>query len=244
MSSWTSPDSDGQLFIRANDDDLSFIMEDANVSKLHLGQWSTGNDGWGLRIMNDSGTNLVDLGTESNDGSRHGSLKLSNAAGEVAIELDTYYNGMGRVICDEVQVKGGADLCERFSVRGSEPEPGTVLCIDPEVVGGLIVSTKAIDTSVVGVISGAGGIRPGLSLGQTGTEADGNYPVALTGRVWVQCDATDNPVRPGDMLTTSLTPGHAMSASGLPDTRGAILGKAMSSLDNGTGLVLMLIQPQ
>jgi hypothetical protein len=66
----------------------------------------------------------------------------------------------------------------------------------------------------------------------------------LTGRVWVRSDATDKPIRPGDMLTTSFLPGHAMSASGLADTRGAVLGKAMSSLEHGTGLVLMLIQPQ
>jgi hypothetical protein len=209
-----------------------------------LGQWSTSNDGWGLRIKDDSGTNLVDLGTESNDGVRHGSLKLRNAAGEIAIELDTSFNGMGRVICDEVEVKGGADLCERFNVRGADPKPGTVLCIDPQRVGGLIVSTKAVDASVVGVISGAGGIRPGLSLGQAGTEADGDYRVALTGRVWVQCEAASRPIRPGDMLTTSSRRGHAMSASGLKNTRGAVIGKAMSSLDGGTGLVLMLIQPQ
>jgi hypothetical protein len=266
ISSWSSPDGDGQIFLTIQDtlqqlyfehggaeqievkldgDFPSLTFRDTgNTDEIILGQWSSTADGWGLRIKDDNGTNLVDLGTESNDGNRHGSLKLRNTDGDVMIELDTSYNGMGRVICDEVQVRGGADLCERFDVRGATPEPGTVLCIDPEVVGGLIVSTKSVDSSVVGVISGAGGIRPGLSLGQTGTVADGQYPVALTGRVWVRSDATDKPIRPGDMLTTSSLPGHAMSASGLADTRGAVLGKAMSSLEHGTGLVLMLIQPQ
>lgn len=222
---------------------LQFSNDNGNQQAI-LGQWSTGDDGWGLRIKNNAGTNLVDLGTESNDNVRHGSLKLRNAAGDIAIELDTSFYGMGRVICDEVQVKGGADLCERFNVRGADPVPGTVLCIDPHRVGGLIVSNKAVDASVVGVVSGAGGIRPGLSLGQTGTMADGDHNVALTGRVWVRCEATTRPIRPGDMLTTSSTPGHAMSASGLKNTRGAVIGKSMSSLDSGTGLVLMLIQPQ
>ena len=266
ISSWSSPDGDGQIYLTIQDtlqqlhfgyggaeqievkldgDFPSLTFRDTgNTEEIILGQWSSAADGWGLRIKDDNGTNLVDLGTESNDGNRHGSLKLRNNDGDVMIELDTSYNGMGRVICDEVQVNGGADLCERFNVRGATPKPGTVLCIDPEVVGGLIVSTKAVDASVVGVISGAGGIRPGLSLGQKGTEADGQYPVALTGRVWVRCVATDQPIRPGDMLTTSSLSGHAMSARDVEGTRGAVIGKAMSGLDNGTGLVLMLIQPQ
>ena len=266
ISSWSSPTADRQIYLTAQDAlqqltfgqggaeqidlkiDVDFpsltFRDTTNTDQILLGQWSSGSDGWGLRIKDNAGTNLVDLGTETNDGDRHGSLKLMNSGGDVVIELDTSYNGMGRVICDEVQVRGGADLCERFDVRGATPQSGTVLCIDPEVVGGLIVSTNPVDPTVVGVISGAGGIRPGLSLGQTGTEADGQYPVALTGRVWVRSDATNKPIRPGDMLTTSSLPGHAMSASGLADTRGAVLGKAMSSLEHGTGLVLMLIQPQ
>jgi hypothetical protein len=266
MSSWTTPDGNSQVLLEVQDTIQRWTMaqdgaeqvdlnldsgfpalqfrDTASNDEIMLGQWSSGVDGWGLRIADTAGINLVDLGTESNDGSRHGSLKLRNSAGDVAIELDTSYNGMGRVICDEVEVNGGADLCERFNVRGCDPEPGTVLCIDPEVVGGLIVSRKAVDPSVVGVISGAGGIRPGLSLGQAGTEADGDYRVALTGRVWVRCDARERPIRPGDMLTTSSMRGHAMSAAGLESTRGAVIGKAMSRLDSGTGLVLMLIQPQ
>ncbi len=266
ISTWNTPDGNGQIYLTAQDTLQQFFLEyggaeqieleldggfpmltfrdTGNTEEILMGQFSSSDDGWGLRIKDDAGTNLVSLGTETNDGARHGSLKLSNAAGDVAIELDTSFNGMGRVICDEVQVKGGADLCERFAVRGIDPTPGTVLCIDPEQVGGLIVSTKAVDASVVGVISGAGGIRPGLSLGQVGTVADGDHRVALTGRVWVRCEAASRPIRPGDMLTTSSTRGHAMSAAGLQNTRGAVIGKAMSSLDSGTGLVLMLIQPQ
>ena len=35
-------------------------------------------------------------------------------------------------------------------------------------------------------------------------------PVALSGRVWVYCDAGKHAIEPGDLLTTSATPGHAM----------------------------------
>jgi hypothetical protein len=269
ISSWVTPDSDGQLYLTAQDGFQQFLMsrngadridlnidsglarlqirDTFNAERITLGQWDSSSNGWGLRIKDSSGTNLVDLGTETNDGVEHGSLYLRNSAGDTVIELDSSYNGMGRIICDEVQITSGADLCERFAVRpiaGEVPVPGTVVCIDPSTVGGLIVSSRMTDRTVVGVISGAGGIRPGLSLGQTGTEADGAYPVALTGRVWVRCDADSHAIRPGDMLTTSATPGYAMSASGLAETRGAVIGKAMSSLESGRGLVLMLIQPQ
>jgi len=52
------------------------------------------------------------------------------------------------------------------------------------------------------------------------------------------------PIKPGDLLTTSDTPGHAMKVTEHPRAQGAILGKAMSSLESGTGLVLVLVTLQ
>jgi hypothetical protein len=94
------------------------------------------------------------------------------------------------------------------------------------------------------VISGAGGVQPGMIMGQEGSVADGEHPVALTGRVYVRCDASAEPIRPGDLLTTSDVPGHAMRAADRERAAGAILGKAMSALDQGRGLVLVLVSLQ
>jgi len=67
----------------------------------------------------------------------------------------------------------------------------------------------------------------------------------MTGRVWCQCDTSSGPIRPGDLLTTSATQGHAMRVAGDADVpRGAILGKAMSDLPDGQGLVLVLVNLQ
>ena len=74
--------------------------------------------------------------------------------------------------------------------------------------------------------------------------ADGDHPVALTGRVWAQCDAQYGPIAPGDLLTTSDTPGHAMLARDHARRQGAVLGKAMTSLADGAGLVLVLVTLQ
>jgi hypothetical protein len=76
-------------------------------------------------------------------------------------------------------------------------------------------------------------------------ETDGDHPVALTGRVWCWCDADANgPIQPGDRLTTSATAGHAMKATDRDRCDGAVIGKAMTELKEGKGLVLMLVQPQ
>jgi hypothetical protein len=83
-----------------------------------------------------------------------------------------------------------------------------------------------------------------MLMGQHGSLADGQYPVALTGRVYCLVDADAGPVQPGDLLTTSETPGHAMKAADSIRASGAVLGKAMTSLTSGRGLVLVLVSLQ
>jgi hypothetical protein len=119
-----------------------------------------------------------------------------------------------------------------------------LVSIDPENSGDLVVSTEAYDKRVAGVISGAGNIETGMLMSQKGTEADGAHPVALSGRVYCKADAFFGAIEPGDLLTTSDTPGHAMKAVDSERFDGTIIGKAMSSLDKGKGLVLVLVNLQ
>jgi hypothetical protein len=160
----------------------------------------------------------------------------------------------GQVSVRTLQIRGGADLSENFDVRGAEMlragaaagevPPGTLVAIDPAHPGKLVVSHRAYDRRVAGIVSGAGGVSPGMVLGQAGTLADGKHPVALTGRVYCWVDASHGPVEPGDLLTTSDTPGHAMKVTDPGKAQGAIVGKAMTSLQSGTGLVLVLVTLQ
>ena len=87
-------------------------------------------------------------------------------------------------------------------------------------------------------------VRPVWMMGQEGSEADGDYPVALTGRVYCWADASNGAIKPGDLLTTSSTPGHAMKVSNHNKALGAIIGKAMTSLEEDKGLVLVLVSLQ
>ena len=92
-------------------------------------------------------------------------------------------------------------------------------------------------------MSGAGGVNPGITLNQEDA-LEGGQNVALSGRVWVYCDATEQPIEPGDLLTTSDIPGHAMKVTDYARAQGAIIGKAMTSLHDGNGLVLVLVSLQ
>jgi hypothetical protein len=138
----------------------------------------------------------------------------------------------------------GADVAEKFPSNDDKVEPGTVMEIDPDHTGKLRVVREAYSSRVAGVVSGAGDIPVGAVLGNLpGSE---NAPaIALSGRVWVRCDASDSAISRGDFLTSSETPGHAMKASDRDRAQGAILGKAMSPLARGErGLVLVLVNLQ
>lgn len=142
-----------------------------------------------------------------------------------------------------VIITGGADVAEPFPITGAELPAGSVVIIDETHAGQLKLSSEPYDTRVAGVVSGAGGIHPGVSL-RPGGRTDEGQNVALTGRVYVLADASAGPIQPGDLLTTSTTPGHAMKVTDHARAAGAILGKAMSGLDSGRGLVLALVSLQ
>jgi hypothetical protein len=63
--------------------------------------------------------------------------------------------------------------------------------------------------------------------------------------VYCWCDASSAAIEPGDLLTTSATPGHAMKVTDTAKAQGAILGKAMEGLEQGkTGQILVLVTLQ
>jgi len=143
-----------------------------------------------------------------------------------------------------VQITGGADLAEPFDVSGKRVEPGLVVSIDPDRPGELRVSDRAYDKTVAGCISGANGVNPGLIMQHEGTSAAGQHPVALSGRVYCYADAQYGAIQPGDLLTTSDTPGNLQVVTDHDRARGAIVGKAMSTLKDGRGLILVLVTLQ
>jgi len=140
-------------------------------------------------------------------------------------------------------ITGGADIAEAFEISASEIAKGSTVVIDADNAGKLKLSHQVYDERVAGAVSGARGVTPGISLHQEGL-VDGTHNVALSGRVYVKADASFGAIQPGDLLTRSDTPGHAMKVADHAKSQGAVLGKAMSSLQEGNGPVLVLVTLQ
>ncbi len=224
---------------------------------MHASGNGPGRDGATLRLEN---TNLVNgMCTYATNKSTWATAHFQNDSSGQILWLQrsspgsfivAYNNGykfwvddVGETHTQSLEILGGADLSERFEIESADVtiEPGMVVSIDAEHEGKLVVSRDAYDRRVAGIISGAGKIKPGMLMGQEGTVASGAHAVALTGRVY--CKAV-GPIEPGDLLTTSNIPGHAMKAIDRERSQGAIIGKAMSRLERGTGLVLILVNLQ
>ena len=102
---------------------------------------------------------------------------------------------------------------------------------------------QAHDCRVVGIVSGAGDRKPAIVLDRPAEPRPQvrRQPVAVIGKAWCLADASDGPVRPGDLLTSGRRPGHAQVAGNPIDAFGAVIGKALTGLESGTGQVLVLV---
>jgi len=175
-------------------------------------------------------------------------LSVSTTTGRVGIGKITAEEMLdvdGAIKAEVLKLTGGADIAEPFDIgMGERVETGMVVGIDPDQPGKLKVCDRPYDRCVAGITSGAGGLDPGMIMGQEGSIAHGENPVALTGRVYCWADASRGAIVPGDLLTSSDVPGHAMKVTDYEKAQGAVIGKAMSSLESGRGLVLVLVTLQ
>ncbi|MBK8503331.1 MAG: hypothetical protein IPL46_14605 [Saprospiraceae bacterium] len=151
-----------------------------------------------------------------------------------------------RIITDEIEIQGGSDLAELFEITGlsEKIKPGMLVSLDPTAAGKLRQTQSSYDPFIAGVVSGANGIKPGILMGQHGTIAHGEELVTISGRTYITCNTTGGSIRIGDLLTSSNVPGEAMRAGKMRKARGAIIGKAMSNLEEGEGYVLVLVNLQ
>jgi hypothetical protein len=241
----------GEVAIRKSDGANTVLLDGAAA------QISTfGSDGqeqirlWGLGygeiLLKDSSAENRTAVRLSANGTGGGLLQLTKGDGTTSITLDADVSGEGRITTQVLQITGGSDLSEQFDITAihNELKAGMIVSIDPEAPGQLVTSSRAYDKTVAGIVSGAGGVKTGMLMGQRGTPADGKHPVALTGRVYCWVDADQGAIRPGDLITTSDLPGYGMKVQDHQKAQGATIGKAMTKLENGKGLVLVLVSLQ
>lgn len=196
-------------------------------------------DGGVVRTYNRFGTQMAAIGSDAN---HNGYLSIANSGNieRVAAYIDPF--GFGRIYINGSSIADVAEVLPLTSREGVEP--GVVVVMDPESPGSLRLSQRPYDRLVAGVIAGAGDSAPALVLGQR-SDGSTDLPLSLAGVVEVWADAEANgAITPGDLLTTSGRPGHAMRATDPERTLGAVLGKAMESLESGQALIRMLVTLQ
>ena len=157
------------------------------------------------------------------------------------VEVTGNVRSHGNVDVDGDIRLSNADCAEEFISLSGNVEAGTVMVLNEE--GSVQPSHQAYDKKAPGVISGAGGYRPGIVLGRDESRSN-RIPIALIGKVYCKVDANYSSIAVGDLLTTSATPGHAMKAADPLKAFGAVIGKALRPLNAGKGLIPILIALQ
>jgi hypothetical protein len=231
-------DGDGTTRVRLNGSrgQLS-LYDESGVVKATLGPEGTTTKHWTLRLRDEAGRNLAVLGRNGNltlgggqrrDTGHDGDIVLLDQSGRQRIHLD---GGAGDILLFN------ADCAEEFEAE-DDAEAGSVVV----ATGGprLARGSRAYDRRVVGVVSGAAGLRPSVVLGHR-ADSRQRVPVAVLGRVACLADAGYGAIGVGDLLTTSETVGHAMRVSDHAAAMGAVLGKALAPLARGRGLVEALV---
>lgn len=139
----------------------------------------------------------------------------------------------------------GADYAEAVDVTGDRTkyEPGDLLVIDPDTPGKFLKSNQPYSPMVAGIYSTKPGFVGRLQPATEETKAT-EVPMAMVGRVPTKVSAENGPIKIGDLLVTSSTMGYAMKGTDRSQMMGAVVGKALGSLDSGTGVIEVLVTLQ
>ena len=154
-------------------------------------------------------------------------------------------DGTGRVFADGGFQPSGADFAESMAVSGdpSKYAAGDLLVIDPSASRHLALAQQPYSTLVAGIYS----TKPGI-LGSTKrvneAGAKDEVPLAVVGIVPCKVSAENGAIQVGDLLVTSSTPGHAMKGTDRSRLVGAVVGKALEPLQQGTAVIQVLVTLQ
>jgi hypothetical protein len=154
-------------------------------------------------------------------------------------------DGTGKVFADGGFQPGGADFAESMAVAGDRSKygAGDLLVIDPTANRRLVLAQQPYSTLVAGIYS----TKPGM-LGSTRKVDEAvpsdEIPLGVVGIVPCKVTTENGPIQVGDLLVTSSNPGHAMKGTDRNRMLGAVVGKALESLLQGTGVIQVLVTLQ
>lgn len=137
----------------------------------------------------------------------------------------------------------GGDYAEAMNPVGGKKlyEPGDVLVLAADGKGAIAKSSEPYSSLVAGIYA----TKPGVIGRRATLIKDGDeVPMAMIGVVPTKVTAENGPIKLGDLLVTSSLPGYAMKGTDRTKMLGAVIGKAMGSLESGTGVVEVLVTLQ
>lgn len=161
----------------------------------------------------------------------NGSIKLtSGSSGSI-----TFQDGTTQSTAF-IPANCGADFAEAVDVTGDRAKynPGDLLVIAPDAPGKFLKSNQAYSTLIAGIYS----TKPGFVGRKQPPTPESNateVPMAMVGRVPTKVSAENGAIKVGDLLVSSSAPGYAMKGTDRSKMLGAVIGKALGSLESGTG---------
>jgi hypothetical protein len=166
---------------------------------------------------------------------RDGALHLNSRGGaEVVIGNDAASKGAqvhGSIRADTLVAHATGGMAQLFHATGAL-SAGDVVRVNDS--GERVVRVrKEADCRVMGVITDT----PGILLG--GETRTGVVVVAVTGVVSCSVEASQNPIKAGDLLIASSDAGHACTVK--DPAPGTVLGKALAPLEKGRGTIPVLL---
>jgi len=225
----------GDILLK-NSNNIATVSLDGAGGNLTLGGSGTNGD---IFLRNSSDVETVHLD------SANGTLTL----GGTGVNGDVLIKNNSNIETIKITGSNGdieflnADVAEEFDIQPdslADVSPGTVVVVDE--CGRLRPCEEAYDGRVVGVVAGAGRYRPAIVLDRKGGRD--RLPVAMIGKVYCWVEADSDPVRVGDLLTTSCQRGHARRASDPTQSFGSLIGKALQPLSQGRALIPVLVKAQ
>ena len=159
-----------------------------------------------------------------------GSVKLSGSGASITFPdnstQSTAWNG----------ILGGGDYAESVEVSGDRVhyEPGDVLAVSEADSADVAKPSQPYSTLVLGVYSTKPGV---LGRRRSGEKHEREIPMAMVGIVPIKVSAENGPIKKGDLLVTASIPGYAMKGTESSKMVGALIGKALGSIESGTGVI-------
>lgn len=219
--------------------DGSFIIEDlendvGGRGKIRFKIDDSGNVGIGTR---NPGANLEVHGSDSNLLALY-NPDSSTTSAKFRVENDGTVRADGTYYGADFVTGSGADVAERINTS-EWVEKGDVVEVDPKHEGFFRRTKNSYSTRVAGVVSS----NPGVVLGNddefSSDKWQDNRPVlALTGRVPVKANIENGSIVIGDLLVSAPQPGYAMKCSDRSKCTGAVIGKALEPLREGSGKIM------